>query len=252
MWMVRSVSVALLLMGFVHWGGCASIECSNELSTATNDPNGQACQKRCDCNNQSYEGYCISGKCVAVKRSTCATKGAEAVCLPDAQFAAVSGACPGQDYKQICQDEGLNDLVYGDCKCQTNKPTEPTNPVESVPDAQTQPEPSKRDRLPSDIHPPDTHKDETAPEQTHQDETPAEPGTPDETFSDASESISPDTSEPSTPDTAFPETSSDGGTPEACHCAAGQICNVALNRCECDFKACSALGRNCVGAQCAV
>jgi len=87
-------------------------DCVNEISQALDiDPQGSACKSKCECNNQRYEGDCISGRCQSKKRESCLKEGEKRVCVTDNQSS--KGCSTGL---QICKDQGLKNNYWGDCK----------------------------------------------------------------------------------------------------------------------------------------
>ncbi len=89
-----------------------TIQCVNNISSVTLNPNKSTCSTRCDCNNQYYEGYCIKGICISYLRKNCLDVGSSEKCTPKFAF---------QKCKEgihICRDSGLNVDKFGDCICQ--------------------------------------------------------------------------------------------------------------------------------------
>jgi hypothetical protein len=82
--------------------------CEGSLSSHTINPNGSYCAYTCECNNFSYEGRCVAGKCKSVRRESCSKAGAVRLCIePVSQ-------CQGV---QICKPAYLPDGKWGDCDC---------------------------------------------------------------------------------------------------------------------------------------
>ncbi len=104
-----------------HFGCGFEIVCKNGISNLTINPNKSPCTEDCECNTQFYEGRCIEGVCTARKRDEC-NPGDSRKCT-----SMFDNKCQG---RQECQDEGLMNLVYGDCKC-LNKDEQTTK--ESIP-----------------------------------------------------------------------------------------------------------------------
>lgn len=87
-----------------------SSRCSNGISELTIDPNGRPCLKNCDCNNQSFVGFCDrSDRCVSKQREDCQVRDQKEQCLLEIEVGCRVGA-------RICQDEGLDSKKWGDCK----------------------------------------------------------------------------------------------------------------------------------------
>ncbi len=81
-------------------------------SPLTINPNGSPCQRKCECNNQNYEGYCSSkGVCDAFQRDACSKRGGRRGCrvrpVPE------GGNCPSG--LQVCGQD-LKVRKWGDCK----------------------------------------------------------------------------------------------------------------------------------------
>lgn len=104
----------LLLALSLQTTSCLPEPCDGTISTLTLDPSGTPCTKRCECNNQNYEGYCIQSKCTALKRETCQTAGREESCTIQSSFASQVNCKTGL---KICKAEGLDALKWGDCVC---------------------------------------------------------------------------------------------------------------------------------------
>lgn len=81
-------------------------------STLTINPNGSVCQRKCECNNQNYEGYCTSeGLCDSIPRGGCPREGARRGCL--LRPVPADGVCGSG--VQVC-GENLKVEKWGDCK----------------------------------------------------------------------------------------------------------------------------------------
>lgn len=109
--------VLLSLLSLNCVDGVSPEECSGTFGTSNVDPDGANCTKRCECNNQSYEGYCSDGICVAVQRETCDTEGEQRDCQVSSAFSNVTEVKDCQSGTQTCKPEGLDLTKWGDCTC---------------------------------------------------------------------------------------------------------------------------------------
>ena len=90
---------------------CPIPDCTGEIGPQKTAPNGAACTKDCQCNNQQYWGICKDNKCVSIARTTCPTRGKTQECdLPASLgYSCVKGT-------QSCQPDGLNGLYWSACR----------------------------------------------------------------------------------------------------------------------------------------
>ena len=104
---------SLFFFGILAGGSCTpSKPCEGDLGSLFIDPNGLPCTIRCECNNQSYEGFCVSGQCVSFLRQSCSQPGISAPCkLP----AILQAGAPCEWGSRICKPAGLQNLLWGDC-----------------------------------------------------------------------------------------------------------------------------------------
>ncbi|HAA59024.1 MAG TPA: hypothetical protein DCE42_29990 [Myxococcales bacterium] len=116
MYFVRLSPIFFLLWGFLLLGpqACSPAPtCIGDVGTTTINPNGSPCDKRCDCNNQQYVGFCNDNNiCESTARKDCSEKEEKQACtlLPiDAQENCNAG-------QQICQPAELTTQKWGDCK----------------------------------------------------------------------------------------------------------------------------------------
>lgn len=86
-----------------------SILCINNISNLTIETQQRSCLRQCECNNQAFEGSCINEKCVSKKRGECTHRGEAQPCLLPETAECRLGV-------RVCMDDGLNSLVWGDCK----------------------------------------------------------------------------------------------------------------------------------------
>ncbi|MCB9640068.1 MAG: hypothetical protein H6728_04620 [Myxococcales bacterium] len=86
--------------------------CEGEAGVATTDPNGLPCEQRCECNNQAYEGYCISGKCISFARQSCTLIGSKVPCRLSVQVDQQKSCEWGE---RVCKPPYLNSALWGDC-----------------------------------------------------------------------------------------------------------------------------------------
>ncbi|MCB9640067.1 MAG: hypothetical protein H6728_04615 [Myxococcales bacterium] len=112
---------ALLGSGLFSWSCTGSGQCEGDISNFSNDTNGVACTLRCECNNQAYEGYCISGKCISFAREICTQPGAAAPCKLSPQVIP-NPTCEWGE--RICQPPALRGSLWGDCNVYTTVPEE--------------------------------------------------------------------------------------------------------------------------------
>ncbi|MCB9640929.1 MAG: hypothetical protein H6727_18685 [Myxococcales bacterium] len=85
-----------------------------QISNRTDNPNGFGCQTRCDCNNQSYEGYCINGTCKSEPRLGCIPGTSTPCQLPDSLRKDPNAACDEWGTR-ICQPDYIKLPLQGDC-----------------------------------------------------------------------------------------------------------------------------------------
>lgn len=111
-----AVGLLFVLTGAFH--GCTKSVCNNDIGSLTLDPNGSTCTKRCDCNNQAYEGYCIDQRCISFRREECKSPKKYDTCVLQPHFYNAPGIPANcASWIRICQDEGIDGLNWGDCKC---------------------------------------------------------------------------------------------------------------------------------------
>ena len=151
---ILCLSAILIFCNIVSSSGCSPpIICEGEISNLTIDPNGGKCQKRCDCNNQNYEGKCLDGICVAIIRKSCLQIGETQECtLPFAQQGCKKGI-------QRCRGVGLKVNNWGDCRCVgTSSEVVQESPVSERP-LETKPERELKDAIQDASEPPEKQTD---------------------------------------------------------------------------------------------
>ncbi|HAA55559.1 MAG TPA: hypothetical protein DCE42_12430 [Myxococcales bacterium] len=105
-------SLALFVLLSI-WGGCtAPPPCVGDIGQQTVDPNGSPCTRDCECNNQKFTGFCNSDSvCESKQRTACKNKGEEQPCFLPSH---IQSTC--RTGVQLCQPEGLNELLWGQCR----------------------------------------------------------------------------------------------------------------------------------------
>ena len=112
---MRPITFLLLCFSTLLWSfslmACNStpLTCINGTLSTSLNPSQRPCESDCDCNTFTYTGTCTGGVCKSTKRESCKSAGAKRACVP-------SGSTTCQQGIQTCQDEGLQDLVWGNCK----------------------------------------------------------------------------------------------------------------------------------------
>ncbi len=140
-------------LGLISFASCYVEEkCVNLISSNDLNPANSRCERRCDCNNQLYEGRCVQGKCVAYPRDTCSHPGLPEKCTPKFVFLKCQSGI------RICRDKGLLNNYYGDCLCKNSSELllEPhaEQPHDAGPD-KTTPDSSAPDKATPDSSTPD-------------------------------------------------------------------------------------------------
>ncbi|MBU49782.1 MAG: hypothetical protein CL920_13905, partial [Deltaproteobacteria bacterium] len=115
LWRVSCLCLCLLPLLWAGEACSPKTYCSDAgVSDLTLDPSGSPCTADCDCNNQTYEGRCVSQKCVVRAREFCKTQGETRSCQR------VDGTCQGT---QTCAPTYLVNVAWGDCTCQSGEKT---------------------------------------------------------------------------------------------------------------------------------
>ncbi|MCK6508359.1 hypothetical protein L6R29_00135 [Myxococcota bacterium] len=92
---------------------CAGSErCQGDAGKTNTDTSGLPCEQTCDCSNQSYEGYCIAGKCTSFARQSCTLIGSRVPCrlglLVDQKKNCEWG-------ERTCKPDYLTNALWGNC-----------------------------------------------------------------------------------------------------------------------------------------
>jgi len=107
--------VFLFSFSLMFWEGCSPPEvCTpGKLSSLTLSPAGSVCTQDCECNNQSYIGYCQNKICKSVQRAACSAPNEVGNCV---------GFKTGCDGRRVCKPQEITvGLFWGDCVCNPPK-----------------------------------------------------------------------------------------------------------------------------------